>query len=1314
MNYGGVTLTITGSGFVTGTLGETPLLEFDGNFASSVTFIDSQTLKVTCPADLGKIGPVAVILFNGDNNSSVEADNVFRYTAPPLSFQQIANAPFSTFERPYLVDVNHDNKFDLVGIAADGSGDLAVALGNGDGTFGVVHSYPTGPTGGAKGGAGLALGDFDGDGNLDAVTATFNQSTNDDLISVLPGKSDGSFGTPIQFSVGTVAGGAFPNDVAVGKFNNDSKPDIVAVNHQINGGSISVLLNTSTGASNFSFGTATVTNAGTNPSKVVTADLNNDGFSDILIFDGADSLVLPFLNNSSHDGTFTQKPSLDAGDTVTDVTVGDVDGDGNPDLVVAQSITSGIAIYRGNGDGTFGGRQQITGGPPGNLHGYGGAGVALADLDGDGKLDLVSSGLFSPPQFAEDFPTVAVLHNLSTPGTILFDPPGRYQQPAETAGADPGLPATGDLTGDGKKEIVTGRGFIYRNTLLKQSTTTLTAAPNGTSDTRQNVTFTATVTGSGGTPGGSVSFLDGITSLGAPVTLSGGHASLSTTTLSAGTHSIYAVYNGDTTFGASTSAAFQQDVIEVDSTPPTTTAAVTSGTLGSNNWYTSSAVTVTLTAQDDPGGSGLATTYYKVDNPSCAPADTAACSTGTSVSVSGDGPHTLSYFSKDNAGNVEPQQSFAFKIDHTAPTTTAAVTTGTAGSNGWYTSASVTVTLSPADGSGGSGLAGTFYAVDNSACAPANTGACSTGTTAAVSGDGLHTVSFFSTDNAGNAEAQKSFPVKIDQTAPGVAVTGVSDGATYTYGSVPQAGCTTSDAASGVQTNAALTLTQLSGAPAHTGTFKAACAGAADKAGLGAAAVNAQYTVQPARLTITAQDASRAFGAPNPPCQVMGSGFVTPDTLASLSGTLSCDFGGATTGSPAGDYTNLPGGLSSPDYTITFKAGNLHVGVQATTLAVGSPAPVQYSDQVTFSATVSGYSAGGTTGGGHVAFTLNGAAVCGGSGQPACPTPDGSGVASLRLAELALGPSASPYAVTATYTPANSNFSGSGPSSAPTGLSVTPEDARVTYTGPAFLVATPGAASTNVLLSATVRDISAVPGDPATDAYSGDIRTATLKFVDRAHGNTVLCTPTITLVNPADSKTGTASCSAGVNLGQLSSSALQVGMVVGGNYQRDQRTDDGSVALGTARGGASAYASGALVNSRAAGSLVGGAGSATLDVRLLAAYTATPTTPNGNLTLMIAAGGKSYTVMASRLALLAEHGRQALVLCQATIVETTGGRQTLIDGAANVTISLTGAGPNTGTIAVQVWRADGSLAFASGWDGAQPVELPLAGAIVVS
>ena len=131
--------------------------------------------------------------------------------------------------------------------------------------------------------------------------------------------------------------------------------------------------------------------------------------------------------------------------------------------------------------------------------------------------------------------------------------------------------------------------------------------------------------------------------------------------------------------------------------------------------------------------------------------------TGSAFTVTGEGRHHLTFWSVDVAGNVETARSDSFKIDSVPPATTDSLS-GTQGSNGWYTSTSVDVTLTASDAT--SGVAGTYYTVDGGGQQSY------AGSPFAVSGDGIHHVDFWSVDAAGNTESANSITVKIDSVAP--------------------------------------------------------------------------------------------------------------------------------------------------------------------------------------------------------------------------------------------------------------------------------------------------------------------------------------------------------------------------------------------------------------------------------------------------------------------------------------------------------------------------------------------------------------------
>ena len=209
----------------------------------------------------------------------------------------------------------------------------------------------------------------------------------------------------------------------------------------------------------------------------------------------------------------------------------------------------------------------------------------------------------------------------------------------------------------------------------------------------------------------------------------------------------YAFYTlaTDNVGNVQTAAAAAQKTT-VDTTLPATTEKQT-GTTGSGGWYTS-AVTVTLSASDT--GSGVAKTLYSLDG------GTTWQTYASPFSVSTQGSTTVQFYSVDKAGNTEATSSDTFKIDSIAPSTTNTLT-GTAGSNGWYVSASVGVTLAATDA--GSGVAGTFYTIDGGS-QQTYAGAFT------VSGDAIHTLKYYSVDKAGNTEATHTQTIEIDTTPP--------------------------------------------------------------------------------------------------------------------------------------------------------------------------------------------------------------------------------------------------------------------------------------------------------------------------------------------------------------------------------------------------------------------------------------------------------------------------------------------------------------------------------------------------------------------
>lgn len=179
-----------------------------------------------------------------------------------------------------------------------------------------------------------------------------------------------------------------------------------------------------------------------------------------------------------------------------------------------------------------------------------------------------------------------------------------------------------------------------------------------------------------------------------------------------------------------------------------------------DNWSTTSPITVALTASDG-SGSGIQTTYYCVDTTNTC--DPTTGSTGTSVSVSCAAGSVCTqyvrYLSKDNVNNAETVKSKRVRHDLAAPTTSDDWT------DTWTTTSPVTVTLSRNDGAG-SGILNTYYCTDGTnTCTPGTTGTSVVLSCAAGSVCNRY-VRYYSKDNANNSETVKSKGVRQDRAAP--------------------------------------------------------------------------------------------------------------------------------------------------------------------------------------------------------------------------------------------------------------------------------------------------------------------------------------------------------------------------------------------------------------------------------------------------------------------------------------------------------------------------------------------------------------------
>jgi len=278
---------------------------------------------------------------------------------------------FPTGSNPVSValgDLNRDGDLDMVSANA-GSNDVSVLLGTGNGSFGAKSDFAVGTSP-----KGVALGDMNGDGIADIVAV--NAGSNN--VSVLLGTGDGSFGAPQNFATAPN-----PEAVVVADFNGDGNLDIAASGKYSVGFSVESKLSVLIADGSGGFDPRVLYTTGIEPSSVQAADVTGDGILDLVTANRVGGNVSMFTG--AGDGAFGAAASIPVGygTTPNTVAVGDLNEDGNPDLVTADGSGT-VATLIGVGDGTFGSPTlQPTGATTDS--------VALGDVNGDGNLDAVAS-----------------------------------------------------------------------------------------------------------------------------------------------------------------------------------------------------------------------------------------------------------------------------------------------------------------------------------------------------------------------------------------------------------------------------------------------------------------------------------------------------------------------------------------------------------------------------------------------------------------------------------------------------------------------------------------------------------------------------------------------------------------------------------------------------------------------------------------------------------------------------------------------------------------------------------------------------------
>ena len=658
---------------------------------------------------------IAVGDFNGDGIPDLAVANLDSNTVTILlgngdgTFTAASASPAtgSAPESIALGDFNGDGIPDLA-VANFGSNTVTILLGNGDGTFTAASASPA--TGHAP--YSIAVGDFNGDGIPDLAVANTGSRT----VTILLGNGDGTF-TAASASPAT---GVWPYSIAVGDFNGDGIPDLAVANECGNDsrcgsvGTVTILL----GNGNGTFTAASASPAmGYRPESIVAGDFNGDGVPDLAVAnrcgnaatcqsygDGFPAGSVTILLGNG-DGTFAAASASPAtGSQPSSIVEGDFNGDGIPDLAVAnqydgtvtilQTITqSATATATGITVPVATGTHQVVASYSGdsNYKPSTSGATALTAAQGTPRVSVAASP--DPVIYGASATLTATVSGsgLTPTGALMFYNGSRLLGAGTLRSGVAVYRISGLATGlrsitawySGDSNYIAATSPAYSLTVNPATPVATLTASAGTVPYGTSVTFTATLAGAGVVPTGTVTFLDGATQLGTGRRNGPGVATYTTSALALGAHSITASYGGDTNYNPVTSLALTERIV------PATTTALTVASAGNPVTTIASGNAVSLIATVQSAGAPVtagtvnfcdATAAHCTDIHLLGTAQLTAAGTAAIKFIPGIGSHSYkAVFVGTNTFGMSASAASALTVTGLYPTATAIAESGTVG-----------------------------------------------------------------------------------------------------------------------------------------------------------------------------------------------------------------------------------------------------------------------------------------------------------------------------------------------------------------------------------------------------------------------------------------------------------------------------------------------------------------------------------------------------------------------------------------------------------------------------------------------------------